>query len=551
MIGSVHFLLFTVLIADAVHSEVLSASNVQTCKDLCVSCSGTSTFDNNICNCHVPDNDEKATECMRHILKKQIEKSKLPLPSSQEFANRGTRCSKNPLVKAKKRIRSGDVDRVVNYFVSGGPITGVSPLVGSAQANCETKSSVDNKTEVAPLSEEAKLAEGRSASEENTVKPIVTETKIVTTSKPSEEIDDEDVHTIEPRSFLHHHRRFLNALPRALLGIPQALVSAVAPLAGAPYPEIVSAPQSQHHSGLHNPHLLGAVAPLQYGLYNDHAVPAHILATNPKHTDASLQDQLINPYLGMVNPLLVAAQRTYPHRSFSRSSPFVPVLELINPEFYNKKQDGTQTTDEKVTPLDVTKSSQSTQKSDEKPSLLHQAIIQQNAILESLSEQLRNYSPSLGAPQSQQTSIQPSSGTPESMKPCYCPAQEPKVGSMKDIFPQTSDRLARLRTKNARSLEASTPAAKPEPTKPTLKQKTKSIGVTMNSPTEQPKENSDSTTPISKVPRRSREPVVNLQENHWQYLPQYLNQLPENVYFTYRKKRTSVKHSDEEKTNVA
>lgn len=185
------------------------------------------------------------------------------------------------------------------------------------------------------------------------------------------------------------------------------------------------------------------------------------------------------------------------------------------------------------------------EKSEETSTPLHEAIAQQNLLLHALSKRLHDYTSALEASQSEQ-SRNPLPEAPRPMQQCYCSDEDQKLGTTKDQARQ-ADQVTRNRNKSARFAEPITSASERKSTQPILEQKpSRSGSLTTSAPIKKPEENSiqKSTTNGDQVSKTYRRSALENEEYRWQFLPQYLSQVSQNSYLTYRKKRHTLGQGD-------
>ncbi|XP_046740620.1 uncharacterized protein LOC124408024 [Diprion similis] len=124
-------------------SNVLASDEAQTCINLCESCDGIATFQHNICQCHVADDNDQGAECIGRM-RRQAQDLGVDIVScdlANAEADRPARCAASPLRRLRTR---GNADLIARYFMGNG----LSSLLGSQKPEAESTADSDSSSTV-------------------------------------------------------------------------------------------------------------------------------------------------------------------------------------------------------------------------------------------------------------------------------------------------------------------------------------------------------------------------------------------------------------------
>ncbi|XP_046617622.1 uncharacterized protein LOC124303879 [Neodiprion virginianus] len=122
-------------------ANVLAADGAQTCINLCESCGGIATFQHNICQCHVADDNDQGAECI-HRMRRQAQELGVDIVScdlANAEADRPARCAVSPLRRLRTR---GNGDLIARYFMGNG----LASLLGSRNPEAESTGDSDSSS---------------------------------------------------------------------------------------------------------------------------------------------------------------------------------------------------------------------------------------------------------------------------------------------------------------------------------------------------------------------------------------------------------------------
>ncbi|KAI4497794.1 hypothetical protein M0802_007120 [Mischocyttarus mexicanus] len=131
MIGLIELLAITSVLQVIVAGELSKVDDVQTCMEFCFTNDKIGNFKDGNCVCENVDNTDAENAIRGNKETEYVD----PTLDSNELTNedRAIRCT----LRSRKHMRHHDADRVVTYFVNGGPANGHAYFVQAANQNMD------------------------------------------------------------------------------------------------------------------------------------------------------------------------------------------------------------------------------------------------------------------------------------------------------------------------------------------------------------------------------------------------------------------------------